>query len=238
MAPIGGLLGDSNGKYVISKADKDGLCQLLNSWFRIGIALAGMLAVVMIVLGGFQYATTDAMSSKEDGKGKIQNALWGLLLALTTWLVISTINPDLTKCTINAGEVKLGKVTSTSGVSNDGVLNRSSNTLATGSTGDSTKSQSEIEAEYNKVYSQWTDADDEELASGSKTAEEKWNSVQSQIDSLNTKYATQKSSGSGVVGSANQKILSEISAGNKSSSTNCFESAVCLAKDAGVTYSR
>lgn len=110
MAPLGGLLGDSNGKYVIKKDDKNGLCSLLNSWYRIGIALAGMLAVVMIVLGGFQYATTDSLFGKEDGKGKIQNALWGLLLALTTWVIINTVNPALTNCTINAGSVTLSKL--------------------------------------------------------------------------------------------------------------------------------
>lgn len=106
LAPIPGFLGDASGRYNITQ-DSKSLCSLFNQWFRIGIAIAGMLAVVMIVLGGFQYATTDSLFDKSDGKGKIQNALWGLLLALTTWLVLNTINPALTNCTLNVKPITL-----------------------------------------------------------------------------------------------------------------------------------
>jgi hypothetical protein len=109
LAPIPGLLGDPSGKYIVTQ-DSKSLCSLLNQWFRIGIALAGMLAVVMIVLGGFQYATTDSLFDKSEGKEKIQSALWGLILALTTWLVLSTINPALTKCEIVAKVTNLQKI--------------------------------------------------------------------------------------------------------------------------------
>jgi len=63
--------------------------------FSFGIAIAAALAVVMIAWGGIQYMTTDSWSGKEDGKGKIENALYGLGLALISWLILYTINPTL-----------------------------------------------------------------------------------------------------------------------------------------------
>jgi hypothetical protein len=59
----------------------------------LGIAIA--LAILMIVLGGFQYITSATGMGKEDGKGKIKDALTGLAIILLSWLALYTINPDL-----------------------------------------------------------------------------------------------------------------------------------------------
>jgi hypothetical protein len=109
LAPIGNLLGEG-GIYTITQ-NTNGLCSLFNTWFRVGIALAGLFAVVMIVLGGIEYATTDSLFNKSEGKSKVENAVFGLLLALTTWLIINTINPALTNCNLNATSVELEALT-------------------------------------------------------------------------------------------------------------------------------
>lgn len=109
LAPIGNLLGQKVGQkyiYTITQSN-NGICSLFNTWFRVGIALAGLFAVVMIVLGGIEYATTDSLFNKSEGKSKVENAVFGLLLALTTWLIIYTINPALTRCDIAATPVTL-----------------------------------------------------------------------------------------------------------------------------------
>jgi len=71
------------------------LSQYLNIVFSLGISVAAGLAVLMIVIGGIQYMSTDAVGGKEDAKGRITSALWGLLLALCSYLILYTINPDL-----------------------------------------------------------------------------------------------------------------------------------------------
>jgi hypothetical protein len=63
--------------------------------FDFGIAIAVVLALVMIIWGGIMLMTTDSWEGKSEGKAKIQNALWGLGLALISWLLLYTINPDL-----------------------------------------------------------------------------------------------------------------------------------------------
>lgn len=57
------------------------------------IQIAGVLAVVMIVLGGVQYLSTDAIGGKSEGKQKIENAIYGLLLAIGAYVILNTINP-------------------------------------------------------------------------------------------------------------------------------------------------
>lgn len=63
--------------------------------FKIGIGLAGVLAVVMLVVGGIQYMSTDAFSEKADGKSRMMNAIIGLLLVLGAWVILNTLNPNL-----------------------------------------------------------------------------------------------------------------------------------------------
>ncbi len=65
--------------------------------FMLIIAVAGGLAVVRIIFGGIQYMSTDAFEGKSEAKTVIQNALWGLLLTISAWLILFTINPDLIK---------------------------------------------------------------------------------------------------------------------------------------------
>jgi hypothetical protein len=44
---------------------------------------------------GFKYATSDIPALKIDAKSKLWQAIWGLLLALSAWLILNTINPKL-----------------------------------------------------------------------------------------------------------------------------------------------
>lgn len=60
------------------------------------LTTAAILAVVMIVFAGFQWVTAYGNSSRiEDARGRIFNAIIGLILAFAAWLVLNTINPAL-----------------------------------------------------------------------------------------------------------------------------------------------
>lgn len=67
----------------------------LSQAFQFGLAIAAALAVVMIVWGGVEIMLSESVFKKEDGKKKIQDAIWGLVLALVSWLILYTINPDI-----------------------------------------------------------------------------------------------------------------------------------------------
>lgn len=67
----------------------------LTGLYKSGIAAAGILAVLMLVWGGFQYMTTEAVSGKSESKGIIMNVIWGLATVLASYLLLYTINPRL-----------------------------------------------------------------------------------------------------------------------------------------------
>ena len=64
--------------------------------FRFVLALAGFLAVMMIVIGGVEYIISGASEAmRGEAKKRIENAIWGLVMALVSYLVLYTINPSL-----------------------------------------------------------------------------------------------------------------------------------------------
>jgi len=67
----------------------------LQSMYKFGVALAGILAVLMLVWGGFKYTTSEAIAGKEGGKEIIQNVVWGGAIVLGSFLLLYTINPKL-----------------------------------------------------------------------------------------------------------------------------------------------
>ncbi len=85
----GGQVYDKYDPKVTTAAD------YINLAIKVIISIIGVLGVIMIVLGGVQYMTTDAISKKEGGKEMISNAIFGLILALVSWLLLNTINPAL-----------------------------------------------------------------------------------------------------------------------------------------------
>lgn len=72
------------------------LTNYLSALFNYAIATAAILAVVMIVIGGLQYIGAAGNTSViEDAKDRIYWAIVGLILALGSWLILNTINPQL-----------------------------------------------------------------------------------------------------------------------------------------------
>lgn len=68
---------------------------LLNTLLFASVAIAALLAVIMVAIGGFKWMTTDSIFAIGDAKGQITDAITGLLVVLMAVLVLKTINPDL-----------------------------------------------------------------------------------------------------------------------------------------------
>ena len=74
----------------------------LKAIYKVALIIVILSAVLMISIGGFMYLTSAGNTSyMETSKGVIWDAIIGLIVALVAWLLLNTINPDLTTISIN-----------------------------------------------------------------------------------------------------------------------------------------
>ncbi len=55
----------------------------------------------MITFYGIEYAISEAVGTKQQAIEGIQQAILGLMLALASWLILNTINPQLVNLQFN-----------------------------------------------------------------------------------------------------------------------------------------
>ncbi|MFZ2621221.1 MAG: hypothetical protein WAX85_01855 [Minisyncoccia bacterium] len=78
--------------------------------FKLSMGIAAAMAFAVLTFGGIVYATSDAISGKDDGKRYMENAIWGLLLVIGAYAILWTINPQILsfELTLKAPEIKAG----------------------------------------------------------------------------------------------------------------------------------
>lgn len=81
--------------------------EYLGGIFSLAIGIASALAVLMIVIGGFKYMTSEAVSYKTAAKTQIIDAVLGLVMVLASWLILNTINEDLVGFNLNIDPVEI-----------------------------------------------------------------------------------------------------------------------------------
>jgi hypothetical protein len=75
----------------------------LNQIFQIALGILMVLAVIMIVVGGVQYMTSEAIFQKTEAKDTITKAVTGLILGLGIFVILNTINPRLLEIDFGEG---------------------------------------------------------------------------------------------------------------------------------------
>lgn len=70
-----------------------------------GYATIGILAMFMLCVGAYQYLMAAGNITKvESARGTIGSALFGLILGLLSWIILSKIHPDLVSFKNISGE--------------------------------------------------------------------------------------------------------------------------------------
>lgn len=100
MAPLGGILSGAPN-----------LSTYLQGIVQVTIGIAGVLAVIMIVVCGIKLMGTPSASGKSEAKECVWNAIFGVLLALGAWILLNTINPLLLSNELNLTEVTTAPAT-------------------------------------------------------------------------------------------------------------------------------
>jgi len=75
---------------------------LVKYFYDWGIALGGLAAFISLVIAGFLYLTSVGNPAKmQAAKDRAVWAIGGLALLLSSWLILNTINPELTTLKVN-----------------------------------------------------------------------------------------------------------------------------------------
>ena len=98
LAPLPSI-GDGSGLVNVSTGFGDYLTGII----KLVMGLIGVFAVLMVIIGGIEYMSTVNVGEKEGAKSRILNAIFGLVLALASYLILNTINPKLVGGSISIG---------------------------------------------------------------------------------------------------------------------------------------
>ncbi|MCH8888958.1 hypothetical protein IID26_00845 [Patescibacteria group bacterium] len=79
----------------VNTGGPSGLVQYFNNIFVLFISIIAVLAVIKLMICGFQYMMSEAISSKEAAKKCMTGVFGGLLIVLLSVLVLQTINPKI-----------------------------------------------------------------------------------------------------------------------------------------------
>ena len=90
----------------------------INNLYVFTITIAGLLAVIKIIVGGVKWMMSDVVTQKAQAIKDIQSALLGLIIVLSAVVILSVINPNLVKMDLSFRQIQAQppspiKVTST-----------------------------------------------------------------------------------------------------------------------------
>ena len=153
LAPIPGLT-DANTTSVINSTT---LANFFNNLYKYLIGLAAVIAVIEIIWGGLEISTKDSVSKQSDGKERITQAIFGLVLVLSPVLVFSIINPSILNLSLDLPPLDTVSSTTYSGGATQ-ILQDTTNyenpagTLASCSNNDCTGAQTECQNQNGPGY--------------------------------------------------------------------------------------
>lgn len=79
----------------------------INQLYLLSISLAALLAVIKIIIAGVKWMLSDVVTSKADAKKEIWGSITGLVIILAAFVVLNTINPNLTNLNVLSGAAPL-----------------------------------------------------------------------------------------------------------------------------------
>ena len=86
----------------------EGLAGYIQRFYNLAVIVVGLLAVVMMMVGGVIWLTSSGSVEKvNQAKGYIGGAIAGLLLVLCSYLILMTINPQIV--TLRGSEIEIPK---------------------------------------------------------------------------------------------------------------------------------
>lgn len=86
--------GTANPELELAQTTATGYLENLYAWM---LGIVGLASLFALVYGGVLYILSGTITSTEEAKRWMTNAIYGLLLAALSWVILYTINPELVK---------------------------------------------------------------------------------------------------------------------------------------------
>jgi len=99
LEPLPCIEGTGNNCANGSRMDQINIEGYISYVYKLFLAVGVFLAVVMIIWGGFEWMLSAIPFVKLHAKERISNAIWGLLMLLSSYLILQTIDPRLVNVT-------------------------------------------------------------------------------------------------------------------------------------------
>jgi type IV secretory pathway VirB2 component (pilin) len=100
LAPIPGLTEGADA------SSTDGLPTFFNNLYKFLIGIAAILAIIQIIRSGIELALNQgSVSEILSAKGRVAQAIFGLVLVLTPALVFDIINPDILRLSVSLPDI-------------------------------------------------------------------------------------------------------------------------------------
>lgn len=89
-------LGSEGGQIVSIQSGTPQFTTYLQTIINIAIGVTGAISVIMLIIGGLQYILSSVSeTAKKDAKDRITNSITAILIILSGYLILNTINPNL-----------------------------------------------------------------------------------------------------------------------------------------------
>ena len=86
--------------------NNEAIGECISQIYTVSLSLVGIVAFVQIVWGGFMLLTAAGNTSKTgQAMDKIKNAILGIILLFSSYLILNTINPDLVNFKFNLEKI-------------------------------------------------------------------------------------------------------------------------------------
>jgi hypothetical protein len=98
-------------KYIEKTISEDAICDIngfISFAFRLIISFTAVMLVLRLVYEGYQYMMTDVPFLRASAKSNFASALVGLLIALSAYVILNTINPKLVSNKIAIDQLQIG----------------------------------------------------------------------------------------------------------------------------------
>ena len=88
--PAEGIAPTGSGKTIPNPLGTHDLQYVVTQVFNLAFGLAGLVALIYLIIGGYQYITSSGNpDAAETAKGTIVNSIIGLIIVLTSFLLVN-----------------------------------------------------------------------------------------------------------------------------------------------------